>query len=72
MTARAKVYDTCAHPGCINRLRDTNVTNVCRDHMHSKYCSCLQCIGGEKPRWRVRTRAELVEMGLLPKQRIFV
>lgn len=66
----------CSVPDCDNNLSKVNVTRVCKEHMHHKdYCRCYQCIriqlGQEKTRLRIRTRAELVQMGLLPEQRIF-
>lgn len=72
MTAEKRGDDVCAVPGCLVKLYDRNVTNVCREHMHSEHCACLQCMGGPKPKLHVRSRDELVKMGLLPKQRIFV
>lgn len=65
------MMDTCAYPGCTTKIRDENVTNVCRVHIHTEQCQCLQCLGAPKPRFRIRTRAELVSLGLLPEQRIF-
>lgn len=68
---KAQTFDTCAHPGCNRRLHDRNATNVCRDHIHSDQCACLQCLGQAKAKLRVRSRAEMVALGLLPEKRVF-
>lgn len=68
---RAKTFTTCAHPDCHTALRDSNVTGVCTSHIHSKFCQCKQCLGMGRTQWRVRTRAEMVALGLLPERRVF-
>jgi hypothetical protein len=56
----------CAVPGCWNRLSEANTTGVCRQHNHyPDRCGCAQCRQGEVPRYRIKTRAELVAEGLL-------
>lgn len=68
----------CAHPGCLAALGGTNISGVCKAHMHSAACRCAACRAprttsrrtGKTVRnvqkWRVKTRAELVAEGLLP------
>jgi predicted amidophosphoribosyltransferase len=69
MSIQGTVGGTCKVCGA--ELYFTNRSGVCRDHMHSDSCQCEQCQTGQKSKLRIRTRAELVQMGLLPKQRIF-
>lgn len=60
---------TCAVPDCGNTFWDRNTTGVCRDHAHAKpFCQCIQCATGRHKTYRVKTRAEMVEEGLLPKR----
>lgn len=33
----------CAHPGCMAQLGATNVSGVCKAHMHSPACRCAAC-----------------------------
>jgi hypothetical protein len=62
----------CAHPGCLAELGATNVSGVCRAHMHSPACRCATCRAPRKngkrrnPRYRIKTRTELQSEGLLP------
>lgn len=67
----------CAHPGCLLALGATNVSGVCKAHMHSDACRCAACRAPRKvnrkgktvrnvQKWRVKTRPELVAEGMLP------
>lgn len=61
----------CAHPGCMAQLHQTNTIGVCREHMHTAQCGCSQC-AGVRVGFRVRSRDELVDLGLLPADGIFM
>lgn len=63
----------CAHPGCMAALHATNISGVCRDHIHGPACRCATCRAprstkGKRrnPRYTIKTRAELKAEGLLP------
>lgn len=63
----------CRHPGCIHALWPGNVSGVCRDHMHGAACRCSICTAPrtakgtrKRNRLRLRSRAELQRLGLLP------
>ncbi len=58
----------CRSPGCKVALGPTNTSGVCKDHMHRvPFCQCLYCKNGRSHvRLRVRTRDEMVKLGLLP------
>jgi hypothetical protein len=55
---------TCAHPDCITRIHATNTSGVCRIHKHKQGCACRSC--EREAGNRVRSRAEMVALGLLP------
>ena len=55
----------CAVPGCVNMLWSGNSTGVCREHTHAAgYCGCTRCTGAERPKYRVKTRQDMVAEGL--------
>lgn len=63
----------CAHPGCMAALGATNVSGVCKAHMHGDACRCATCASARargtkrrNPAYRIKTRAELQAEGLLP------
>lgn len=58
----------CAHPNCTTEVNPESTTGVCRDHIHKKACQCSQCVGFPRHHFRVRSREELVQMGLLPRR----
>ena len=68
---------TCAVPGCDRTLYPRNWTGVCRAHNHAAgFCGCAQCSPESTPPqkpgpYRVRTRDELVNEGLLPERPVF-
>lgn len=70
--------EICLHPGCGTVLHAENRHGWCRKHMHrSGQCRCASCKARQTPsaalyRLRVRSRAELVELGLLPELPVFV
>jgi hypothetical protein len=33
----------CQHPGCLAALHRSNLSGVCRDHMHGVACRCAGC-----------------------------
>ena len=56
----------CRVPGCGAKLYSGNRNGVCRAHNHRKpHCLCVQCTG-IVPEYRVKTRPEMVQEGLLP------
>lgn len=64
----------CRHPGCLHALGPTNVSGVCKAHMHGDHCRCRMCRAPRKPRsgkrrnpprLRIKTRPELEAEGLL-------
>lgn len=59
----------CKVPHCGNELHPKNEIGVCKGHIHMPgHCGCLQCRGlSKKRRYRVKTREELIEEGLLPR-----
>ena len=61
----------CAAPECNVILSAANKIGVCPRHIHTEHCRCIDCQTGAKSTLRVRTRAELVKMGLLPKTPMF-
>lgn len=64
---KPRIHGFCPIKGCGKPVSETSTTKVCREHMHTKpWCQCNQCQGG----WyknRIRTRDEMVKMGLLPR-----
>ena len=59
----------CCYPGCFKELGERNISGVCVPHLHHQpFCHCGNCIStGNQQRVRIRTREEMVKLGLLPK-----
>ena len=63
--------EICAFPDCDVPIRADSATGVCFRHIHRPgFCGCTQCLWG-KPIYRVRSRDELVRLGLLPAAPVF-
>ena len=59
--------EKCKVPECGNTLTKWSKTGLCKDHIHRRpYCTCLQCSTGKRPKYRVKTREEMVAECLLP------
>lgn len=62
----------CSVPDCEAGLHQMTRAGVCHRHIHRKgYCACRQCSSVEKRAMRVKTRAEMVAEGLLPREPVF-
>lgn len=53
----------CAHPGCLAALHRSNVSGVCRDHMHGVACLCARCRAHPTPAQREFSFAMSVAAG---------
>ena len=62
---------TCPVEGCGAPVAAGSRTQVCRRHIHSApFCACRQCAGLSGP-IRIKSRAEMVAEGLLPRVPLF-
>lgn len=59
----------CCYPGCFKELGERNISAVCAKHIHKHpYCDCGNCPDNvSRTRSKIRTREEMVKLGLLPK-----
>ena len=37
----------CAAHGCETKLKNKNVSGMCKEHVHGPRCRCLKCVSGE-------------------------
>jgi hypothetical protein len=51
----------CAHPGCLAALHRSNLSGVCRDHIHGVACLCARCRASPTPAQRRHAFAQAVE-----------